>query len=345
LYLVNDKTKIGYALGGGAARGLSHIGVLKVLHDHGISPDIIAGTSIGALIGALYAGGLEPNEIEKLALGLDWKKLIYLADLTLPLNGLFQGKRVVSLLRSIIGDSTFSQLRCAFACITTDIISGEQVVLREGSLIEAVRASISIPGIFTPVALNGRYLVDGGLVNSVPVSVCREMGAQYVIGVKVTPEPLKVMCNTNKNQQFQVCDLAKLKEIREENEVVKMTTNDRRSLQSHINDIENAAKTFLVFHRSKQPLSKSIRFPEANNNRRSPMKSPKLVDILSQSLTISEYRLAVENLKDADLAISPDVEDIGFWQFNNAAKAIAAGEYAARQAVNEHGISTESPLP
>ena len=163
--------KIGYALGGGAARGLSHIGVLKVLHEHGISPDIIIGTSIGAIIGALYAGGYEPSEIEQLALGLDWKKLVYLFDMTLPLSGLLQGKRVVSLLRSILGNLTFPELRCDFACVATDIINGEQVVLRDGSLIEAVRASISIPGIFTPVLIKGRYLVDGGLTNAVPVSV------------------------------------------------------------------------------------------------------------------------------------------------------------------------------
>ena len=187
--MMKGSVKIGYALGGGAARGLSHIGVLKVLDEHGISPDIIAGTSIGAIVGALYAGGYEPSEIEQLVLGLDWKKLVYLVDMTLPLSGLLQGKRVVSLLKSILGDLTFSQLRCDFACVATDIINGEQVVLRDGSLIEAVRASISIPGIFTPVAIKGRYLVDGGLINAVPVSVCREMGAEYVIGVNVIPEP------------------------------------------------------------------------------------------------------------------------------------------------------------
>ena len=336
--VAKNRMKIGYALGGGAARGLSHIGVLKVLHDRGISPDIIAGTSIGALIGALYAGGLEPNEIEQLVLGLDWKKLLYLMDMTLPLNGLLQGKRVVSLLKSILGDTTFTQLRCDFASVATDIVSGEQVVLREGSLIEAVRASISIPGIFTPVALKGRYLVDGGLVNTVPVSICREMGAEYVIGVNVIPEPLKVMCNPNKNQQFQICDLAKLKE--NENRTELLVSTERRSLQTHINDVENATKKFLRSHSSKgnRETSETVNVPKENKVRRSKTKSPKLVDVLSQSLTISEYRLAVENLKDADIAITPDVEDIGFWQFNNAAKAIAAGEYAARQALNEHKI-------
>ena len=325
--------KIGYALGGGAARGLSHIGVLKVLHEHGISPDIIAGTSIGAIIGALYAGGLEPDDIEKLVLGLDWKRLVYLFDMTLPISGLLQGKRVVSLLKSILGDTTFSQLRCDFACVATDIISGEQVVLRDGSLIEAVRASISIPGIFTPVAINGRYLVDGGLINTVPVSVCRDMGAKYVIGVNVIPVPTKTMCNSNKNQQFQFCDLSQLVEIVEKpNSPVQLKIQDH-SLQSRIREIENATKRFLITDQSKGAgkVLEPPKLPKKNTVRRLKTKSPKLIDVLSQSLTISEYHLAVENLKDADLAISPDVEDIGFWQFNNAKKAIAAGEYAARK--------------
>jgi NTE family protein len=339
--LVKGNIRIGYALGGGAARGLSHIGVLKVLHKHGISPDIIAGTSIGAIIGALYAGGLDPNEIEQLVLGLNWKKLVYLVDMTLPLNGLVQGKRVVSLLKSILGETTFAQLRFDFACVATDIISGEQVVLRDGSLIEAVRASISIPGVLTPVAIKGRYLVDGGLVNTVPVSVCREMGAQYVIGVNVIPQPIKVMCSPNKNQQFQICDLTKLKEIGEGIEFAKISTRGHRSLKSRIYDVENATKRFLISHRSTEKgkiLESTIKIKE-NKVRRSQTKSPKLIDVLSQSLTISEYHLAEENLKDADLAISPDVEGIGFWQFHSAAQAIAAGEYAARKMLDKNKVA------
>ena len=180
---IQSRRKIGYALGGGAARGLSHIGVLKGLEEHGIFPDIITGTSMGALIGVLYAGGIKIGDIEQFALRLDFKRLVLLADMTLPLSGLIGGKRVISLLKSILGDLTFSQLKYGFACVATDIKTGEQVILREGSLIEAVRASISLPGIFTPVTIKGRYLVDGGLVNEVPVSVCREMGTEYVIGV------------------------------------------------------------------------------------------------------------------------------------------------------------------
>jgi len=323
--------KIGYALGGGAARGLSHIGVLKVLEEYGIYPDIIAGTSIGAIVGALYAGGYKPIEIEQIVLGLDWKKLVYLVDMTLPISGLLKGKRVVSLLTSILGDLTFSQLGYAFACVATDISNGAQVVLRDGSLIEAVRASISIPGIFTPVAIKGRYLVDGGLVNTVPVSVCREMGAGYVIAVNVIPEPSKLMNNTSEDQQYHVYEPTKLGG----NDLAMIPIIHSHSLRSRIDAIENASKMFFVSHRPKRwrKILESPPLSEPNKARRLRTKSPGLIEVLSQTWTIAEYRIAVENLKDADLAISPDVEEIGFWQFSNAAQAITAGEKAARMAL------------
>jgi NTE family protein len=181
--------KIGYALGGGGARGYFHIGVLKVLEEYNVFPDVIAGTSMGSIIGALYASGLNAKEIEQMAVGMDWKRLIVLADIIVPLNGLIQGRRVTSLLKSILKARTFAHLKKDFACVATDLNTGEQVVLNEGSLIEAVRASSSIPAIFTPVKLKGRYLIDGGLVNVVPVSVCRDMGADFVIGVNVIPGP------------------------------------------------------------------------------------------------------------------------------------------------------------
>ena len=342
--VVNGNMKLGYALGGGAARGLSHIGVLKVLDEQGIVPDIIAGTSIGAIVGALYAGGYKPSEIEQLVLGLDWKKLVRLVDMTLPLSGLLHGKHVVSLLRSVLGDLTFPQLRYDFACVATDIINGEQVVLRDGSLIDAVRASISIPGIFTPVAIKGRFLVDGGLINTVPVSVCRDMGAGYVIGVNVVPDPSKVMCNPNKDHHYQVCGSTKLEEVRDKTGLATESKIDSYSLRSRIADIENATKMFLMSHRPKggRGILKSPPMAEVNKVRRVRTKSPGLIDVLSQTLTIAEYRVAMENLKDADLAISPDVEEIGFWQFNNAAQAIAAGERAARMVFSGNKLTNLS---
>lgn len=182
------KGKIGLALGGGAARGLAHIGVLEVLEKEGIPIDMIAGTSAGATIGALYAQGKEASQIKDLAINMGWKQLVSLVDLTLPRSGFIEGAKIKNLLKSIIGDIKFSDLKIPLACVATDISSGEEVVISQGPVLEGVRASISIPVIFTAVKWKDRYLVDGGLVNPVPVSAVREMGADFIIAVNVIPD-------------------------------------------------------------------------------------------------------------------------------------------------------------
>jgi len=187
--LRKKKTRIGLALGTGAARGLAHIGVLEVLEKEGIPIDMIAGTSAGAFVGALYAQGKDISLIRNLAIDLRWKRLASLVDLTLPKTGFIGGKRIKDELESIFGgDLKFSDLGIPLACVATDIMTGEEIVLDHGSVLEGVRASISIPGIFTVVKLEGRYLVDGGLVNPVPVSILKRMGADFIIAVNVIPD-------------------------------------------------------------------------------------------------------------------------------------------------------------
>lgn len=183
------KERVGLALGSGAARGLAHIGVLEVLEREGIPIDMIAGTSAGAVIGALYAQGKNANLIKSLALDLSRKRLASLVDLALPKTGFIRGKKIKSLLELFIGgDIQFSDLSMPLACVATDIQTGEEVVIKQGSVLEGVRASISIPVIFTVVKKKGRYLVDGGLVNPVPVRVLKEMGADFIIAVNVIPD-------------------------------------------------------------------------------------------------------------------------------------------------------------
>jgi len=183
------KRKIGLALGSGAARGLAHIGVLEVLEKEGIPIDMIAGTSAGALVGALYAQGQDASLIKNLVQDLRWKRLASLVDLALPKTGFISGKKIKDQLEVIFGgDLKFSDLGIPLACVATDIMTGEEIVLDHGSVLEGVRASISIPGIFTVVKLGGRYLVDGGLVNPVPVSVLKKMGADFIIAVNVIPD-------------------------------------------------------------------------------------------------------------------------------------------------------------
>jgi NTE family protein len=181
------RRKIGLALGGGAARGLAHIGVLAVLEKEGIPIDMIAGTSAGAAVGALYAQGKDASQIKDLAIKMGRMQFLSLVDLALPRSGFIEGTRIKNLLKSIIGDIKFSDLRIPLACVATDIRSGEELVISQGSVLEAVRASISVPVIFTAVKWQDRYLVDGGLVNPVPVKTVREMGADFIIAVNVMP--------------------------------------------------------------------------------------------------------------------------------------------------------------
>jgi len=177
------------ALGSGAARGLAHIGVLEVLQKEGIPIDMIAGTSAGAAVGAIYAQGKDASMIKNLALDLSWKRLASLADLALPRTGFIKGRKIKDLLALFIGDDIkFSDLKIPLACVATDIMTGEEVLISHGSVLEGIRASISLPAIFTVVKWKGRYLVDGSLVNPVPVSVVKRMGADFIIAVNVIPD-------------------------------------------------------------------------------------------------------------------------------------------------------------
>jgi NTE family protein len=181
--------RIGLAMGSGAAFGYSIIGMLRVLERNGVFPDVLAGTSMGALIGSFYALGKTPDELEEIALTITKKKLWSLADLTLPWQGLILGRQVLKFLKSILGDVTFEELSTPFACVATDIVTGEEVILNQGNVAEAVRGSLSLPFFFQPFFHNGRFLVDGGLVNPVPTSVIASMGADILLSVNLTTKP------------------------------------------------------------------------------------------------------------------------------------------------------------
>ncbi len=181
------RKKVGLALGGGAARGLAHIGVLNVLEKEGIPIDMIAGTSMGAIVGALYAAGKSPAEIRRAMTKLNLYRMVSLIDFAIPTSGFIKGKKITDWLRSIIGGVHFEDLKIPFACNATDIGLCEEVVMNRGPVAEAVRASASIPVVFTPAKWHGRYLVDGVLLDPIPVRVVREMGADLVIAVNVVP--------------------------------------------------------------------------------------------------------------------------------------------------------------
>jgi NTE family protein len=183
------KKRVGLALSGGAARGIAHIGVLDVLHKEGIPIDMIAGTSAGAIIGAIYAFQLETDKMLEFALDPSWKKASIMSDPSLGRSGFLKGKKIEHLLTGFMGgDIDFNDLKIPFNAVATDIDTGEEIVISSGSVMDAIRASISLPGIFKVVERDGHFLVDGGLTTPVPIEVVRRMGADFIIAVNVNPD-------------------------------------------------------------------------------------------------------------------------------------------------------------
>jgi NTE family protein len=177
------RPKIGLALGSGGARGFAHLGVIKVLEEEQIPIDYIAGSSMGALVAALYASGLGSARLQRLARAFRRNDYI---DFTIPKMGLIGGKKIKEFIRLVTKGKKIEELHIPIAIVATDLQRCEKVVFHSGDVAEAVRASISIPGIFVPEIVNGRMLVDGGVIDRIPISVAREMGADIVIGVDVS---------------------------------------------------------------------------------------------------------------------------------------------------------------
>ena len=178
------KLRLGLALGSGSARGWAHIGVIRALEERGIKPDLVCGTSIGALVGAAYAAG-ELDRLEQWVGGLAWTTVVRLMDVTWR-GGLIRGARLFSLFGTMFADRDIDDLPIPYGAIATELHSGRELWLRHGKLLEAVRASCAMPGLFTPVVRDGEVLVDGGLVNPVPVSMCRALGADLVVAVDLS---------------------------------------------------------------------------------------------------------------------------------------------------------------
>ena len=183
----STRPSIGLALGGGAARGFAHIGVLQTLAAHGIVPDVIVGTSIGAVVGGCYAAKQMDN-LESWARGLKVRSIFSYLDISLSGSGLINGGPLASKLTDALGDTRIEDLPLRFAAIATEFNTGHEIWLTRGRLSDATRASYALPGIFPPVKIGGRWLVDGALVNPVPVSAARALGARLVIAVNLNAD-------------------------------------------------------------------------------------------------------------------------------------------------------------
>lgn len=178
------KPRIGLALGSGSSRGWAHIGAIRALEERGLKPDVICGTSIGALVGAVYASK-QLDQLEQWVTGLAWTQVVRLMDITWR-GGLIRGQRLFNLFRATFQDREVDELDIPFGAVATELNSGREIWLRHGKLLDVVRASIATPGLFTPVVQDGMILVDGGLVNPVPVSMCRALGAEIVIAIDLS---------------------------------------------------------------------------------------------------------------------------------------------------------------
>lgn len=183
---VPAKVKIGLVLGGGAARGFAHIGVIKLLESHGIVADYVVGTSAGAVVGSLYAGGYDAFALQKIGQQLDEKVF---ADWTLGGRGFLKGEALQDFINLHLKNRSLEKLNKPFATVATDLNSGERIVFRSGDSGMAVRASAAVPGIFQPVQFRGKTYVDGGLSSPIPVRAAREMGADFVIAVDISAKP------------------------------------------------------------------------------------------------------------------------------------------------------------
>lgn len=180
------KLKIGLALGGGAAKGFAHIGVIKMLEASGIHVDVVAGTSAGSVVGALYASGMDPFQLQQTAFGLDEAKI---RDVRLFSGGLLRGRALQDYVNQLVRNRPIERLKLPFAAVATQLETGSRTVFVSGNTGQAVRASSSIPGVFEPVEIRGMHYVDGGLVSPIPVDAARQLGADFVIAVDISARP------------------------------------------------------------------------------------------------------------------------------------------------------------
>lgn len=214
-----DRPKIGLALGSGGARGFAHLGIIKVLIENGIPIDFIAGSSMGSLVACFYGSGIDMERLYKISTAFKRK---YYLDFTVPKMGFIAGKRVKELIRVFTKGKKLEELMVPVAVVATDLLTGEKVVFTEGPIEDAVRASISIPGIFVPEKVNGRLLVDGGVVDRIPVSVVKELGADIVIAVDIS--------HINKNAEItSIYDV-----IMQSLDIMQMELTEQRQIASDI---------------------------------------------------------------------------------------------------------------
>ncbi|HXG77827.1 MAG TPA: patatin-like phospholipase family protein [Methyloceanibacter sp.] len=295
----NGRPLIGIALGGGAARGWAHIGVLKSLMAAGLEPDIVAGTSIGAVAGACYVTG-RLDALEHFATTLTRRRIFGFLDFNFAGSGLITGQRLSARLEHHLQPFQIEELERKFVAVATELGTGHEVWLNKGSLVDALKASFALPGIFRPVRINGRWLIDGALVNPIPVSVCRALGARIVIAVNLNSDLLKGGI---------IHDQAALTET-------SATPED-----SHLPGTNGRAALHLL-HRQIFGRNDG---------------APGISSVMVDAINITQDRIARSRLAGdpPDITIGPKTGGIGLFDFHRAREAIELGARAAEKQIEE----------
>ncbi|GLS82632.1 patatin-like phospholipase RssA [Paraferrimonas haliotis] len=311
--------KIGIALGSGAAKGWAHIGVIKALEELNYQPSFIAGCSIGALVGAAHANQ-NLAKLEDWVLGFSSWDVLSLMDFSLRRSGLISGEKVFDALHKQIGNVRIETLAIPFTAVTTDLYRGQEIWFSKGDLRQAVRASCSMPGILAPVELDGRWLVDGAVVNPVPVSTCRAMGADVVIAVDLHGDRRHRAVNEAVQLESHAAEVAS--DTNSTDEVAESPTNKPSFVD--------------LLAKGKDYVAKLTHQLDHKHN-----PDPNMMAVMSRSMDILEQRHKRARLMGdpPEVIISPRVSDIGTMEFHRAKEAIDAG-YQATMAVR-HLIETE----
>ncbi len=291
---------LGIALGGGAARGWAHIGVLKALVDAGVEPDIVAGTSIGAVAGACFVTQ-RLDALEDFAASLTRRRVFGFLDFNFAGSGLITGQRLSSRLETHLKDVTIEKLDRRFVAVATELGTGHEVWLNKGSLVDALKASFALPGIFKPVKINGRWLIDGALVNPIPVSVCRALGARIVVAVNLNNGVVNKSAIIHDQEAFADTSVA---------------PEDTQPPG------ENGRAALHLLHRQI--------FGRRNG-------APGISSVMMDAINITQDRIARSRLAGdpPDITISPKVGEIGLFDFHRAGEAMAQGTRAAEKQIDD----------
>ena len=297
-----SKPRIGLALGSGSARGWAHIGVIQALQEQGIEPDIVCGCSIGALVGACYCNN-QLDSLQNWASKLGFWDVVKLLDVRMA-GGLIEGDSLMAAFEDKLQDTRIEKLHKTFACVATDLHSGREIWLQQGSVRQAVRASIAMPGLFSPVRHEGRWLLDGGLTNPVPVSLCRAMGADIIIAVNLNSDIIGRHLKQGKTS------------------AAPKNKRDQDVLDQLLDKLNGG-------------LMETRLGAWANKKLRNREDGPGMFDVVASAINIMQDRITKSRMAGdpADVFLTPRLGQLGLLEFDRAEEAMAEGRDSVRRSL------------